>query len=202
MTSAFDVLDNLARRPEPFAENTIRALWTRPYLARKMLEYHLSQDTDHSSRRIVEIERIVAWLDDQLDLTGKRIIDLGCGPGLYVSRLARTGARVTGVDFSPRSIEYARERVQGLPAVARHRHLEAGLLEEVTQVARKYADRADLTKIPATSTWTTRQKPGVPGCNLARIAHQQVQAQGNQGINCQHAQQEDRVFSQEQRQDK
>jgi UDP-sulfoquinovose synthase len=40
--------------------------------------------------------------------------------------------------------------------------LEAGLLEEVTQVARKYATRADLDKIPATATWTTRQKPGVP----------------------------------------
>lgn len=40
--------------------------------------------------------------------------------------------------------------------------LEAGLLEEVTSVARKYAHRADLTKIPATATWTRRHKPGVP----------------------------------------
>ena len=40
--------------------------------------------------------------------------------------------------------------------------LEAGLLEEVTSVARKYAHRADRTKIPATATWTPRQKPGVP----------------------------------------
>jgi len=113
MTSAFDVLDNLARRPEPFAENTIRALWTRPHLARKMLEYHLSQDTDHSSRRIVEIERIVAWLDDQLDLTGKRIIDLGCGPGLYTQRMADCGAEVTGVDFSAVALDYARTRATG-----------------------------------------------------------------------------------------
>jgi len=40
--------------------------------------------------------------------------------------------------------------------------LEAGLLEEVTSVARKYAHRADRSKIPATATWTERQKPGVP----------------------------------------
>ena len=40
--------------------------------------------------------------------------------------------------------------------------LQAGLLEEVTHVARKYATRADLDKIPATATWTARQKPGVP----------------------------------------
>ena len=41
--------------------------------------------------------------------------------------------------------------------------LEGGLLDEVTSVARKYAHRADLSKIPSTSTWTDQQKPGVPG---------------------------------------
>ncbi len=40
--------------------------------------------------------------------------------------------------------------------------LEAGLLTEVTDVARKYADRADLSKIPATSTWTRENRPGDP----------------------------------------
>ena len=40
--------------------------------------------------------------------------------------------------------------------------LEAGLLTEVTEVARKYKDRADMSKIPARSLWTREQKPGVP----------------------------------------
>ncbi len=40
--------------------------------------------------------------------------------------------------------------------------LEAGLLTEVTEVARKYADRADLSKIPSTSTWTRENRPGDP----------------------------------------
>ncbi|RKQ30806.1 NAD-dependent epimerase/dehydratase family protein [Oceanobacillus halophilus] len=40
--------------------------------------------------------------------------------------------------------------------------LSEGLLREVTEVARKYADRADHSKIPATSTWTRDQKPGIP----------------------------------------
>ncbi|MDC3418624.1 NAD-dependent epimerase/dehydratase family protein [Aquibacillus salsiterrae] len=40
--------------------------------------------------------------------------------------------------------------------------LDKGLLQEVTEVAKKYAHRADYAKIPATSTWTNEQKPGIP----------------------------------------
>ena len=36
-------------------------------------------------------------------------MDFGCGPGLYTTRLAKRGANVTGIDFSERSIEYAKE---------------------------------------------------------------------------------------------
>lgn len=40
--------------------------------------------------------------------------------------------------------------------------LSAGLLAEVTDVARRYAHRADLSKIPCTSTWTRDRRPGSP----------------------------------------
>ncbi len=40
--------------------------------------------------------------------------------------------------------------------------LEDGLLTEVTDIAKRYADRADLSKVPCTSTWTRDQKPGDP----------------------------------------
>lgn len=40
--------------------------------------------------------------------------------------------------------------------------LNAGLLQEVTKVAKQYAYRADHAKIPAKSTWTKEQKPGIP----------------------------------------
>ncbi|MDZ5710947.1 NAD-dependent epimerase/dehydratase family protein [Jeotgalibacillus haloalkalitolerans] len=40
--------------------------------------------------------------------------------------------------------------------------LNRGLLEEVTEVARRYAYRADLSKIPARSVWTKNQQAGVP----------------------------------------
>jgi UDP-sulfoquinovose synthase len=40
--------------------------------------------------------------------------------------------------------------------------LAEGLLLEVTDIARNYADRADLSKVPATSLWTQNQHAGVP----------------------------------------
>ena len=40
--------------------------------------------------------------------------------------------------------------------------LAEGLLLEVTDIARKYADRADHSKIPATSLWTSNQQAGIP----------------------------------------
>ena len=103
-------LKELSHRPEPWSVSTVKELWTRPHLARQMLQYHLSQDTDHSSRRIEVIEATVAWLDEQLGFRGKNVADLGCGPGLYARRMAKLGASVTGIDFSANSLEYARGR--------------------------------------------------------------------------------------------
>jgi SAM-dependent methyltransferase len=42
------------------------------------------------------------------DLDGKDAIDLGCGTGYWCAWLARRGARVVGIDNSPRQLENAR----------------------------------------------------------------------------------------------
>ncbi len=44
------------------------------------------------------------------DLAGKVVLDAGCGQGYLSRMLAARGARVTGIDLSPRLIEKARER--------------------------------------------------------------------------------------------
>lgn len=48
---------------------------------------------------------------------GQRILDLACGSGVSTVSLASTGARVTGVDFSPGMLEVARERHGDHPRV-------------------------------------------------------------------------------------
>jgi len=42
---------------------------------------------------------------------GKRVLDAGCGPGVYAQILLNRGARVVGIDISPRMLLLARERV-------------------------------------------------------------------------------------------
>lgn len=105
----YDLLIDVCKRPEPFSRYTTNELWTRPHLAQQMLEYHLSQETDLASRRLSSIEQVVDWIDAQLDLSGKALCDLGCGPGLYTRRFGLKGATVTGMDISTVSLDHARQ---------------------------------------------------------------------------------------------
>ena len=104
----YDLLCDISKRPEPFSIYTVKELWTRPHLAQQMLDYHLSQETDLASRKCESIDLVVEWIDAQLDLSEKSMCDLGCGPGLYTQRFESKGAMVTGVDFSARSVDYAK----------------------------------------------------------------------------------------------
>lgn len=45
------------------------------------------------------------------DLTGKRVLDAGCGAGQMSLELAKRGAEVVGVDISPALIDVARKRL-------------------------------------------------------------------------------------------
>lgn len=100
------------QRPKPWAEGE-KIPWNEPGFSRRMLHEHLSQEHDHASRRVTTIQKHVEWIHHEV-LSGRpaRILDLGCGPGLYSNQLAKLGHECTGVDFSPASIEYAREYAQ------------------------------------------------------------------------------------------
>lgn len=73
-----------------------------------MLKEHLSQVHDRASRRSEVIDDQVEWIHRQV-LRGRpsKILDLGCGPGLYTSRFAARGHQPRGIDYGPASIEYA-----------------------------------------------------------------------------------------------
>jgi len=115
-------LQQLQQRPEPFTPGE-PLFWDDPHISKGMLASHLNPNTEAASRRPETIDRSVAWLVETLGLrAGDAVLDLGCGPGLYTSRLAECGLRVTGVDYSRRSIGYATQyaRQHGLDITYRY----------------------------------------------------------------------------------
>ena len=114
----FAQLEAINARPEPFEFYTASDLWTDAHTSGQMLKFHLNGDVDVSSRKAAFIDRSVEWVVSRFSVgPGTRVADFGCGPGLYTTRLARTGAEVTGIDFSERSVRHAREVAEreGLP---------------------------------------------------------------------------------------
>ena len=107
----FDKLEEINRKPEAFDLYTAESLWADEYRSKNMLAFHLDEIIDVSSRNIEFIDRSSSWIVDHFQLgPGKAVCDAGCGPGLYASRLARSGAEITGLDFSENSIRYAEEQ--------------------------------------------------------------------------------------------
>ncbi len=117
------LLDVIARNspPAPWSEGD-NIPWDNPEFSSRMLCEHLSQDHDLASRRTPLIDNQVAWLvDEALPAPPARVLDLGCGPGLYLNRLADRGYTGTGIDFSPASINYARSQAQSADAPVEYR---------------------------------------------------------------------------------
>jgi SAM-dependent methyltransferase len=75
-----------------------------------MLREHLDQAHGAASRVASERLAQIDWLWRKLDLApGQHICDLTCGPGLYAVELAQRGCTITGIDFAPAAIRYARD---------------------------------------------------------------------------------------------
>jgi 2-polyprenyl-3-methyl-5-hydroxy-6-metoxy-1,4-benzoquinol methylase len=106
----FKILKGINSRPAPFQYYTAEELWANEHTSNQMLQYHLNEDIDVSSRNRNFIDRSVKWIVSYFSVDkSTEIADFGCGPGLYASRLAEKGAVVTGIDFSENSIKYARK---------------------------------------------------------------------------------------------
>lgn len=103
----YNTLNEILRKPKLY-EKTQEKLWNDPHISKGMLAAHLNPNIDAASRKPESIERSVEWICSLLPL-GARLLDIGCGPGLYTKRLSERGLCVTGLDFSERSIAYAKE---------------------------------------------------------------------------------------------
>lgn len=92
-------------------------MWVDEYISQQMLEAHLDPNIDAASRNRATIDASVEWIKTDICSNNfeLKLLDLGCGPGLYTNRLAEQGfSNVMGVDFSSRSIDYAKNQASEL----------------------------------------------------------------------------------------
>jgi len=94
------------QKPECYAK-TEEKFWNDPHISKGMLDAHLNPRTDAASRKPEFIDQSVDWISSLLT-HNETLLDIGCGPGLYTKRLGIKGINVTGLDFSERSINYAK----------------------------------------------------------------------------------------------
>jgi len=72
-------------------------------------------------------QTLLDWLP--ADLTGRRVLDAGCGTGLLAIEAARRGAQVVAVDLASALIEQARARLSAEPSAARIEFLVGDMLD-------------------------------------------------------------------------
>ena len=102
------LLDYMKNKPEEY-ESDSEMLWNDEHISKGMLEAHLNPDIDAASRKHEFISKSVKWISSLCSTKeSKKLLDLGCGPGIYAEKFNDMGFEVTGIDFSKRSIEFAR----------------------------------------------------------------------------------------------
>ncbi|WP_321388321.1 class I SAM-dependent methyltransferase [uncultured Enterococcus sp.] len=93
------------RLPKIYEKGTDN-IWTDPYISSRLLEAHLNPEFEGASRKKSFIDASALWIEQQFPVVSfPKVIDYGCGPGLYAERMAEKGYDVTGIDFSKRSIK-------------------------------------------------------------------------------------------------
>lgn len=95
-------------RPPLYKQSDVN-FWNDEHISKHMLKAHLDPDYEGASRKLSFIEQSVKWIKE---ITPSRkypnLLDIGCGPGLYAESFSKAGYKVTGIDFSKRSIKYAK----------------------------------------------------------------------------------------------
>lgn len=102
----------IAENPEPFEKGT-QEIWLDSDRADIVLEGHFDENIPGGSKGSEFIAETVEFISTIAPVENyKKIIDLGCGPGLYSHKLAYRGYDVVGVDFNKTSIDYAVEEAK------------------------------------------------------------------------------------------
>lgn len=67
----------------------------------------------------------VDWIDKHIGLSGKHVVDVGCGGGLLSEGMAAKGAQVTGIDLSEKALGVAKLHLYESGYQIDYRHIAA-----------------------------------------------------------------------------
>ena len=135
-------LFHMLQKPNLWQRST-EAFWDDEHISKGMLHAHLHPDWDAASRNHGFIDRSVKWLSSVIPAKSK-ILDIGCGPGLYTKRLSDMGYNVTGMDYSKRSIAYAKSQDSKTKYIYQN-YLEHDYSDVFDAITLIYCDYAALT---------------------------------------------------------
>lgn len=89
-------------------EPSSHKFWNDEHISKGMLEAHLNKEWEAATRKYDFVLKSVEWICGIAPpIQYNKLLDLGCGPGIYATLFKHRGYDVTGVDFSERSINYA-----------------------------------------------------------------------------------------------
>lgn len=112
----FEKLIALLKKPDlnaPSINSLYRALWEDEHISKGMLKSHLNPDEEGATCKHDFVFKSAKWIAEIAPPSQyEKLLDLGCGPGVYAELFAKYGYYVTGADFSKRSIEYANEQTK------------------------------------------------------------------------------------------
>ncbi len=101
-TAAYDAT---RQRVEDYFDRTATRTWERLTSDAPVSRIRQTVREGREAMRAVMLSRLPS------DLTGARVLDAGCGPGVMTAELAARGARVVAADISPQLIDIAKKRL-------------------------------------------------------------------------------------------
>lgn len=110
---SFDYLVNLIKFRGRIFNNNIEGFWkstpaefNESYTSRNKFRYFVNY---FLNSRMKKVESLLV----DIDLKGKKVLDVGCGGGQYMEYFLDKGTKITGIDYSEKMIEMARGYLEG-----------------------------------------------------------------------------------------